>query len=98
MFLPEVMLWQRLKGSPDDVRFCRQHPLGPYVLDFFCARRGVAFEIDGQAHDRGDRPARDGARDDWLTDQGIVVQRIAASEVLADPDCVAESILRICKG
>ena len=80
--LPEAMLWRSLKGSPEGVHFRRQDPIGDYVLDFFCARAKVAIEIDGIAHDMGDRPKRDVERDSWLRNQGIEVVRIAASEVL----------------
>ena len=96
--MPEVLLWKRLKGSPDGVHFRRQHALGPYVVDFFCARAAVAFEIDGMAHDMGDRPERDAGRDAWLRGQGFEVVRIAASEVLRSPEEVADSIVRLCKG
>jgi very-short-patch-repair endonuclease len=61
--------------------FRRQHPIGPYVLDFFCARARLAIEIDGISHDMGDRPQRDIRRDAWLEAQGLTVLRIAASEL-----------------
>lgn len=95
--LPEALLWRLLKGSPDGVHFRSQHPLGNYVLDFYCAKARVAFEIDGMAHDMGDRPGRDAVRDAWLQDQGIVVVRIPAADVLKSPESVAESIVRYCQ-
>jgi very-short-patch-repair endonuclease len=39
--------------------FRRQHPIGRYVLDFYCAGARLAVEIDGLSHDLGDRPQRD---------------------------------------
>ena len=68
--LPEKLLWVRLRGA--EVRFRRQHPLGPYVLDFYCAAAKLAIEVDGAAHDFGDRPRRDDIRIKWLERQGIV--------------------------
>ncbi|WP_347233084.1 endonuclease domain-containing protein [Sphingomonas glacialis] len=62
MSLPEVLLWQVLRTRPDGHRFRRQAPAGDYVLDFYCAPARLAIEVDGEAHSRGDRPARDGAR------------------------------------
>jgi very-short-patch-repair endonuclease len=92
---PEAMLWSRLRarasGSPS---FRRQHPIGPYVLDFYCAKARLAVEIDGASHDAEDRPQRDQRRDAWLTAQGVRVMRIAAAEVLAAPDDVADGIVR----
>ena len=96
MSLPEVLLWQQLKGKPSGLRFRKQHPFGNLVLDFFCAEKRVAIEIDGIAHDMGDRPQRDIARDRWLGSQKIDVLRIPASEVLEDAVAAAEAILSYC--
>ena len=97
MSLPEVMLWQLLRRAPDGVRFRRQHPLGVYALDFYCAAAKVCIEIDGMAHDISERAARDGERDAWLRGQGIEVVRVAASEVLKSPEAVAEAVIHCCK-
>ncbi|QYU71176.1 DUF559 domain-containing protein [Leptolyngbya sp. 15MV] len=91
--LPEAMLWRHLKGSPNGLRFRKQHPADDYILDFFCARANLAIEVDGIAHDMGDRPARDAGRDAWLDEHRITTLRIAASEVLADSARVAEAII-----
>lgn len=96
MSLPEVLLWQQLRLQ-SEVKFRRQHPLGPYVLDFYCPTAKVCIEIDGIAHDMGGRPARDAARDIRLKSEGIAVVRIPATEVLADPGAVAESLVRYCR-
>jgi very-short-patch-repair endonuclease len=98
MSLPEVMLWRLLRGEPEGIKLRRQHPLGPYVLDFYCASRKLAFEIDGFVHATGDRPQRDARRDAWLKRQGIEVVRIAASDVFRSPEDVAASIVRYCRG
>ena len=96
MTLPEVLLWQHLRGKPMGVKFRKQHPLGDYILDFFCASRRVAVEVDGIAHDMGDRSTRDATRDAWLRGQGVEVLRVAATDVLRDPVGTAESIIRYC--
>ncbi|WP_367113614.1 endonuclease domain-containing protein [uncultured Sphingomonas sp.] len=95
MPLPEVQLWQRLCGSPRGVRFRRQHPIGPYVVDFYCAKASLVFEIDGMAHDCADRPARDALRDAFLTENGHRVVRIAAARVLADAQATADAIVSL---
>ena len=96
--LPEVLLWDRLRRSPGGVKFRRQHPVGAYVLDFYCAKTKLGIEIDGIAHDMGDRPVRDVQRDAWLAEQGIMVVRIPADEVLKSPDDVADMLVRRCLG
>src|SRR5437660_1692952 len=92
MSLPEVLLWQQLRKEPDGVQFRRQHPAGPYVLDFFCATANLAIEVDGEAHNGGDRPTRDLARDMWLGEQGVRVLRIPTVEVLKNLDGVLRAV------
>src|ERR1700751_1415833 len=82
MSLPEVLLWRELKRSAGDgPQFRRQHPVGPYVLDFYCARASLCVEVDGQAHGTDDRPERDERRDRFLERAGIHVVRVAAVSV-----------------
>ena len=92
--LPEKLLWVRLKGRGLHLR--KQHPIGAYVLDFYWPRERLAIEVDSFAHDTGNRPQRDEARTEWLKAKGIEVLRIPARDVLADPDAVADSLLRLC--
>jgi very-short-patch-repair endonuclease len=83
MTLPEAVLWQALRGGrAGGLRFRRQHPIGPYVLDFYCPAIRLAVEVDGAAHDIPDRAAHDLRRDAWLADQGIRVLRVPAADVL----------------
>ncbi len=81
---PESMLWQLLRQSPDGYKFRNQHPAGPYILDFFCARANLAIEIDGYAHATGVNPQRDARRDAWLAGHRIDTLRIPAVDVLND--------------
>ena len=95
--LPEGLLWRELRGWRGGLKFRRQHPLGRFVLDFYCAAAKCGFEIDGIAHDMGDRPGRDAERDELLAQQGISVVRIPARDVLDDPVSVAEAMVRMCR-
>ena len=50
MSLPEVLLWKQLRrGALEALRFRRQHPVGPYILDFYCdeARRDAWLRTQG---------------------------------------------------
>jgi very-short-patch-repair endonuclease len=93
MTFPEVILWQALRQQRTTVKFRRQHPTGPYMVDFFCGDARLAIEIDGEAHSRGDRPGRDAARDAWLLSSGIATLRIPAVDVLGDADAVVRWIM-----
>ena len=93
MTLPEVLLWRELRKRPSGLKFRRQHPTGPYVLDFFCGDARLAVEVDGEAHSRGDRPTRDEVRDRWLGAAGIATLRVATVDVLKDADAVVRWIV-----
>lgn len=92
MSLPEVLLWQRLRGRAGGVKFRRQHPLAGYVVDFYCPKARLIVEIDGEAHNRRNRPARDAKRDAILAGHGFRILRISAAQILADVDAVAETL------
>lgn len=97
MTLPEGLLWRELRGRRSGLKFKRQHPVGKFVIDFYGPAAKLGFEVDGIAHEMGDRPERDEQRTEWLAGQGIELVRIAASDVLADPVEVAEGIAALCR-
>lgn len=97
MSWPEVMLWQRLRQRPGGLKFRRQHPAGPYVLDFYCsAVKKVAIEVDGASHDADDRAEHDAERSAWLAANGVETIRVTAGEVSRNPDSAADSIVAFC--
>ena len=90
---PEARLWTQLKGGKlGGHRFRRQHPVGPYILDFYCAAAKLAVEVDGVSHEIGDRPDHDARRTAWLDARGIEVLRIQATDVRDDLDSVLASV------
>ena len=95
MSFPEVILWRELRKRPAGLKFRRQHPAGPYILDFYCAAHQLAVEIDGEAHERGDRPVRDEARDAWLIAQGVKVVRIIARDVIDNLEGIVDHIINV---
>jgi len=78
---PEVVLWSQLRGKRLGFKVLRQHPIGPYVADFYVSTAKLVIEVDGGAHDFGNRPERDERRDRYLADRGYRVLRIAAADV-----------------
>jgi len=95
--LPESLLWQVLRKRPDGRKFRRQHPLGWYVVDFYCPAARLVVEIDGQSHSMGDRPDHDSRRDAWLGGQGMRVLRLDANEVMNDLESAVRAILLACR-
>ncbi len=93
----ERRLWSRLRLEQLGVKFCRQHPLGPYVLDFACLDPRLVVEVDGSQHD--EQVAYDQQRDAWLVGQGFRVLRFRSNEVLTNTDgvltCIHEALLEL---
>jgi very-short-patch-repair endonuclease len=89
---PEVALWSQLRASKLGFKVRRQHPIGPYVADFFIRDARLVVEVDGSPHDYGDRPGRDAARDRYIEQQGYRVLRVAAIDVLRNLDGVLSLI------
>jgi very-short-patch-repair endonuclease len=79
------------------LKFRRQHPLGPYVADFYCASAKLVVEVDGESHSMGDRPSHDARRDRWLKEQGLRVIRIDAADVMDDLGSVITAITVACR-
>lgn len=92
---PEIALWLALRRNDAGLRFRKQYPAADYVLDFYCTPARLAIEVDGEAHNRGTRPARDAIRDAWLVAQDIRVLRFPASEVLSNLDDILRQIVAI---
>ena len=89
----EVAVWVALRERPGGLKFRRQHPTGVYSLDFYCSDARLAIEVDGEAHSRGDRPARDAARDAWLMRHGIATLRVPAIDVFRNIEGVIDGIV-----
>ncbi len=91
---PEARLWAQIKGGGlEGLKFRRQHPVGPYILDFYCAVARLAVEIDGATHDALDQIAHDARRTAWLKAHGIEVLRIRSTDVRDHLDGVLAVIL-----
>ena len=92
----ERRLWNVLKLKPGGFKFRKQHPLRPYVLDFFCHEAGLAIEVDGFAHELGTNPQRDARRDAWSAAQGVKTVRVAAKDVRDNLEGVVALIIEEC--
>ena len=88
----EVKLWNALRDNQlDGAYFRRQHAVGTYILDFYCAKAKLAIEVDGGTH--LEQEVYDAERTEWLeTEKGIRVIRFTNQDILRDLDQVIESI------
>ena len=90
MTQPEKALWSLLRRDQLRLHFRRQHAIGPYILDFYCAVARLCVEVDGPAH--ADQIANDERRTRWLAAQGIRVLRFSVEDVEARPAAVVAAI------
>jgi very-short-patch-repair endonuclease len=91
----ELGLWLRVKNRQlGGFKFRRQHPVGPYILDFYCPEARLAVEIDGQSHWSPEQEAHDARRDAWFQEMGIETLRLSA-ESLKRPGAAADRILEV---
>lgn len=78
----EKKLWHRLRDRQLlGHKFRRQHPVGPYILDFACEAQQLAIELDGGQHNDSAHQQRDAARTAFLEKSGWCVLRFWNNEV-----------------
>jgi intein/homing endonuclease len=64
------------------VKFRRQHPIGPYIADFYARQAGLVIEVDGDAsHSGAEQTAYDRERDAYMKSLGLSVLRIPARDI-----------------
>ncbi len=87
--LHEALMWNQLKrGQLNGLDFDRQKIIGNYIVDFFCAEKFVAVELDGPSHDG--REGYDERRDSFLKSLGLTVIHIPVVDVLKNMEAVVE--------
>jgi very-short-patch-repair endonuclease len=89
----ETALWHMLRRRQiAGHRFRRQHPIGPFVVDFVCLERRVIIEADGYVHDTVSRQLRDIERDRWLETQRFRILRLTNEQIQTDPEATLARI------
>jgi len=91
---PEARLWVHVRRKALGWSIRRQHPVGAYILDFYCPAARLAIEVDGAFHDEPSMLGRDRRRDAWLARQGIEVLRIPAVHIRNELDAVLDQLQR----
>ena len=87
----EEVLWYHLRARRfQGVKFRRQRPVGPYIVDFVCLECWLVLELDGGQH--CETVARDARRDAWLAANGYRVLRFWNNEVMQRLPDVLECI------
>jgi len=90
----EKKLWSKIRNRQlIHTKFRRQHPVGSYILDFFCPERNLCIEIDGSQHLQSTILYYDTKRSAYLKHKGILVLRYSDRDVLLNLNAVLEDIL-----
>ena len=97
----EQILWRRLRRKQvGGFHFRRQHPIGRFIVDFYCAAARLVIEIDGSIHDTPGQREYDAARQAHLEDIGLRVLRFSNAQGISETDAVVGVIAEAvgCKG
>ena len=86
----EKLLWEKLRNKQLGVRFKSQHPIGRFIVDFYCHQAKLVVEIDGEIHDG--QKEYDKGRVGEMEEYGIRVLRFRNHEVFEDIEGVVERI------
>ncbi|MFA6523744.1 MAG: endonuclease domain-containing protein [Candidatus Peribacteraceae bacterium] len=91
--LGERVLWEELRAKRfHQIKFRRQVPLGPFIVDFLCPERFLVIEIDGSSHDSEEAKRRDRRREAFLRKKGFSILRFGNDETLESTKNVLETI------
>lgn len=90
---PEQKLWQYLNAKQAGIKFRRQHPIGPYIADFYSRQAALVVEVDGDAaHSSEAQVSYDRARDEYMRMIGLTVLRIPVREIHSNIEGVLNCI------
>ena len=90
----ERKLWQEIRNKKlNGHKFRRQHPIGSFIVDFYCHKEKFIIEVDGSVHDDEINKEFDRWREEELGKMGFKVIRIRNSEVFGEMDKVKKRIL-----
>ena len=90
----EELLWEEIRNKKLGYRFRRQHPIGVYIVDFYCHKAALVVEVDGDIHDL--QQDEDDRRAKALSELGLRVVRFGNDEVLRDTS--RSTVVRRIKG
>ncbi len=92
----EKTLWAALRNRGlAGLKFRRQHPYAQFVLDFYCAEKMLAVEVDGGIHQESDRADHDEARTIFLAQHRVRVLRFKNEDIEQDLPGVLKQIAAV---
>lgn len=93
MTLAEKRLWERInKRQLHGYSFCRQKPLGAFIVDFFCQKAKLVIEVDGGIHLASNVHRDDLNKETYFKSLNLNVLRFSNNEVFTDIESVVNRI------
>lgn len=93
MPLPEKILWAKIRNQQLGIKFRRQHGIGRYIVDFYCAECGLVIELDGDSHYKVGAQEYDKIRDEFMRCLGLRVLRFTNRQIVKDIDAAMRKIV-----
>ena len=91
----ENIFWQQVRnGKLNGFKFKRQHSIGNYIVDFYCASEMLIVELDGGVHNSKDQKEKDRLRDENLIAINFKILRFKNQEILTDINKVKQQIIK----
>ena len=92
----EAILWAFLRDRRlCGLKFRRQHPIGPFIADFYCNELNWVIELDGGQHNTDEAQNYDNRRTKFLQARGVDVTRFWNNEVAHETEAVVERLLDV---
>lgn len=92
----ERMMWFALRDRRFlNLKFRRQHPIPPYILDFYCPVLKLAIELDGGQHNTDAGIIHDRHREAILRQHCIQIVRFWNNDVLQNMEGVLTGLKHI---
>ena len=93
---PEQIFWYRIRNRQiNNLKFRRQHSIGPFVVDFYCAEKLLVIEIDGDSHATKRGILSDLNRTAFIESKGYQIIRYNNSDIINNIDGVLEDLMRL---
>jgi very-short-patch-repair endonuclease len=91
--LAEKIIWNVIRDRKiEGCKFRRQHPIGPYISDFYAHEIKLVIEADGGIHNTKDHKEYDGIRDEFFSDREITILRLPNYDIENKLAVVVEKI------
>lgn len=92
---PEQILWRQLRNHQiQNLKFRRQHGIGPFIADFCCIEKKLVIEVDGDTHGYEKQEQYDQTRTEFLQQKGYLVLRFANNDIINNLGGVMDRLIQ----